>query len=176
MLRSAKLAAVMGLSIALGTGAAHAAGIDIFTFNSPQIMGTLTTSIPSSPTPSAFVPGVSFDLSNISLIFEGTPLTGTATFFTAGGAGGGGVVFNGPLLFSGPVSAPTFNLGTFTLSGVADLGNGGPQAVTGTLNIAAAPSSVPEPLPLALTGTGILGLLEILRRRQSALRSGEIHC
>ena len=84
-------------------------------------------------------------------------------------------MFGGPLLFSGSVSAPTFNLGTFNLSGVADLGNGGPQAVTGTLVISAVNSAVPEPLPLALTGTGILGLVEILRRRRLALCAGEIH-
>lgn len=176
MLRYAKFAAAIVLSLALGTGAARAASIDIFTFTSPEIVGTLTTSIASSPTPASFVSGVSFDVSNVSLVFEGTPLTGTATFFTAGGAGGGGVVFNGPLLFSGPVSAPTFNLGTFTLSGIADLGNGGPESVTGTLTISAASPTVPEPLPLALTGTGMLALFEILRRRRAALRTGEIHC
>jgi hypothetical protein len=79
------------------------------------------------------------------------------------------------VLFSGPVSAPTFNLGTFALSGFTDIGDG-PELVTGQLTISAAAPAVPEPLPLALTGTGILGLFEILRRRRSELRTGEINC
>lgn len=93
---------------------------------------------------------------------------GDVTFFVAGGAGGGGALFGGETLFTGPVNAPTFRLGTFSLSGNADLGDG-TVPVTGQLTISS--SNVPEPWTLATTGTGILGLVNLLRRRQSTIRS-----
>jgi hypothetical protein len=174
MLRSVKLASVLTVSL-LGAGAAHAATIDTFTFTSPQITGPLVASINASPVPASFVTGVSFTLNPITVTFEGNTVSGPVTFLSAGGASGGGATFSGPVLFSGPVSAPTFNLGTFALSGFTDIGDG-PELVTGQLTISAAAPAVPEPLPLALTGTGILGLFEILRRRRSELRTGEINC
>jgi hypothetical protein len=174
MFRPARVVAVLVLSL-LSAGAAHAASIDLFTFTSPQITGPLIASIAASPTPASFVNGVSFTLNPITVTFEGNTLSGPVTFLSAGGASGGGAVFTGPLLFSGPVSAPTFNLGTFSLSGFTDIGDG-PELVTGQLTISSTNSAVPEPLPLALTATGVVGLVEILRRRRSALRTGEIHC
>jgi len=176
MLRPSRFVAALAVSLALGSAAARAATIDLFTFTSPQITGSLLASIAASPTPASFVSGTSFTLNPITVTFEGNTLSGPVTFFTAGGAGGGGAIFSGPKLFSGPESAPTFNLGTFALSGFTDIGDG-PELVTGQLTISAAPTpAVPEPLPLALAGTGILGLVEILRRRRLALLEGEIHC
>ncbi|HEX9198414.1 MAG TPA: PEP-CTERM sorting domain-containing protein [Acidobacteriaceae bacterium] len=169
MLRFTKLLSVLVVSFALNATVARADTIDLFTFLSPQITGPLTASISASPTPSSTVAGTSFTLSSVSATFEGQTLTGPVTFFTAGGAGGGGTIFSGPLLFSGPVTSPTFLLGTFTLSGLADLGNGGLQTVTGSLTISQLPGAVPEPSPLALTltGAGILAAMLFLHRRHS---------
>jgi hypothetical protein len=151
--------------------------MDLFTFNSPEISGPLTATIAASPTPASYVPGVSFDLSSISTSFEGNTLTGDVTFFTAGGGGGGGTDFSGPILFSGLVSSPTFLLGSFDLSGVADLGNGGPENVTGTLVISqSTPGPVPEPMSLLLTGTGMLALVGIMWRRRAELRMSRVTC
>jgi hypothetical protein len=167
--------AALALSVALNALPARAATMDLFTFSSPQITGAVTASIDASPVPSSSISGVSFTLSSVSASFEGTTFTGPVTFLNAGGAAGGGVTFGGPVLFSGSDAAPTFLLGSFTLSGVADLGNGGPENVTGLLTISQ-PGAVPEPLPLALTGTGIFTLVAILRRRHTELRSADISC
>lgn len=175
MFRYSRHVAVLVLSTALTAVAAHAATLDTFTFNSPEITGALTATIAASPTPSSYVPGVSFLLSNVSATFEGNTFTGDVTFFTSGGAGGGGTTFTGPELFSGPTSAPTFLLGMFPLSGFADLGNGSPQDVTGVLTISQ-PSAVPEPLPLFMTGTGLLVLMVLLRKRHPAFRLAEPNC
>jgi hypothetical protein len=167
-------AAALALSIALAPIAAHAATMDTFTFNSPEISGPLTATIAASPTPTSSVPGVSFDLSNVSASFEGNTFTGDVT---AGGAGGGGTDFSGPLLFSGAVTDPTFLLGNFNLSGMADLGNGGVQSVTGVLTISQSSSApVPEPLPLALTATGLIGLLGIVRLRRPEMHNANVRC
>jgi hypothetical protein len=68
-------------------------------------------------------------------------------------------------LFSGPASSPTFNLGTFTLSG-------GFTAGPATLTISqAAVAAVPEPgtWALMLIGFGAIGV-SMRRRRVAALR------
>jgi hypothetical protein len=113
-----------------------------------------------------------------TVTFEGNTFSGPVTFLSSGGASGGGATFTGPILFSGPVANPTFLLGTFTLSGNADIGNGGVQPVTGTLVISQASTTppIPEPTPLALTATGILGLVGYLRRRYTELRHADISC
>ncbi|HKO19747.1 MAG TPA: PEP-CTERM sorting domain-containing protein, partial [Acidobacteriaceae bacterium] len=109
--------------------------------------------------------------------FEGNTFSGPVTFLNSGGASGGGNTFTGPVLFSGPDANPTFLLGTFTLSGNADIGNGGVQPITGTLVISQASTPpIPEPTPLVLTGTGLLGLLGYLRLRHRELRHAEICC
>jgi len=166
----------LAISAALSAIPAHAATMDLFTFTSPVITGPLTTTLDASPTPSSFTPGVSFTV-NGSVTFEGNTLSGPITFLNAGGASGGSTTFNGPVLFSGPDANPTFLLGTFNLSGNADIGNGGVQPITGTLVISQASTPpIPEATPLVLTGTGILGLIGYLRRRHRELRHADIYC
>lgn len=154
------------LSAALSSVPACAATMDLFTFTSPQITGPLSVSLLASPTPTSSIAGTSFTL-NATANFEGNTFTGPVTFLNAGGASGGGATFNGPVLFSGTDANPTFLLGSFNLSGNADLGNiGGVQPVTGTLVISQIGAATPEPESLALTATGLLGLAIYLRRRR----------
>ena len=166
----------VAVSVALSALPARAATMDVFTFTSPVITGPLTATLDASPTPTSFVPGVSFTV-NGTVTFEGNTFSGPVTFLNSGGASGGGTTFTGPVLFSGPDANPTFLLGTFNLSGNADIGNGGVQPISGVLVISQASTPpIPEPDSLALTGTGILGLIGYLRRRHRALRDAEIHC
>lgn len=166
----------LAISLALSALPGHAATMDVFTFTSPVITGPVTATLPASPTPASFVANTSFTITG-TVTFEGNTFSGPVTFLSSGGASGGGTTFTGPVLFSGPVANPTFLLGTFTLSGNADIGNGGVQPVTGTLVISQATTPpIPEPTPLALTGTGILGLIGYLRRRHTELRSADICC
>jgi hypothetical protein len=150
--------------------AAHASTMDLFTFSLVGMPGTGTATLPASPTPSSMVNGVSFTINNLATTYDGTPLSGAVTFLAAGGAEGGGFVFTGPLLFSGTVADPTFNLGTFALHGMPDLGSG-PVATTADLSITSMSSpgipsaATPEPASLALVGTAALGLAGIVRRR-----------
>jgi hypothetical protein len=140
--------------------------MDLFTFQVSGLPGTGTASILASPTPVSFVPGVSFDLSNVSATYLGSTFTGDVTFFTAGGAAGQGATLGGDTLFTGLVSDPTFRLGTFSLFGDVDLGDG-PMPVSGEVTITQpAVGTVPDPSSLALLGTGALGLVEVVRRRR----------
>jgi hypothetical protein len=87
----------------------------------------------------------------VPLIVDGDPLTIPVDFYTAasgGGAGGQGVRVEGPVLFTGLTSSPTFLTGTFAFGDF-------------NLTISPQPSAVPEPSSLFLFGSGALlcGLL-----------------
>ena len=166
----------LAISAALSAIPAHAATMDLFTFTSPVITGPLTATLDASPTPTSFTAGVSFTV-NGTVTFEGNTFSGPVTFLNSGGASGGGATFTGPLLFSGTDANPTFLLGSFPLSGSADIGNGGVQQVSGTLVISQVTTPpIPEPTPLVLTGTALLGLIGYLRRRHRELRHADIYC
>ncbi|WP_433983188.1 PEP-CTERM sorting domain-containing protein [Tunturiibacter empetritectus] len=71
-----------------------------------------------------------------------------------------------PLLFTGPVDAPTFLTGTFDGLYETDIPFLPPYP--GTLTIEPLTNStVPEPSSFALMATGILGAITILRHRRS---------
>lgn len=166
----------LAVSLVLSAPLARAATMDVFTFTSPVITGPLTALLPASPTPASFVPNTSFTI-NGTVTFEGNTVSGPITFLNSGGASGGGVTFTGPVLFSGPDANPTFLLGSFPLSGMADIGNGGVQLVSGTLVISPQTTPpIPEPESLALVGTGALGLINYLRRRHHELRETGVSC
>ena len=163
-----KLVGAAVLLFGLGSAAASAATLDLFTFSLSGVPGTGTATIAASPTPSTFTNGTSFTLTNIAATYLGQTFSGDVTFFETGGAGGGGQVFGGDKLYTGPDSAPTFKLGTFTLNGLVDLGNG-PVQETATVTITQVPTTpTPEPGTLGLVGTAGLGLVEAVRRRLRA--------
>ena len=116
--------------------------------------------LPSSPTPFQYC-SCSFLLKPVDVTYDGVPyvegvlfavngfiVNGEATYATADGT-----------VFTGPNSAPTFKLGTFSVTEIA------PDSATGTLTITdLTTSTVPEPSTIALVGSG-LGLAGAARRR-----------
>jgi len=129
----------------------------------PPLIITFTTE--SSPTD--FTPGTDFfALTNVAITGNpGTPTTGTIDFFLAGGLSiispefnftdiDSAVLFTYTGTFGTSSFAPTFTLGTY-----AGVDQGDPSD-TVTVGIS------PEPSSLALFGTGMLGLVGMIRRRK----------
>ena len=160
------LRSLCALPLAFGLSmAAHAATMDLFTFQLTGVPGTGTATIVASPTPSSYVLGSSFTLAGVPASYGGSTYTGAVTFFDAGGAGSAGTIFTGDKLYTGLDSSPTFRLGTFNLNGNVDLGLG-VEPVVGQVTITQLPSAAtPEPETLVLVGTASLVLAAILRRR-----------
>lgn len=117
--------------------------------------------------------GTAFDLVDPSYSFDGQPATSASLmeFYTSipggfvflGGAGPD-LSVDGPSLFAGsPVSAPVFNLGTFTDYTDAVSGQTATLVVTQTTT----PVATPEPGTLLLTGIGVLALFWIARKKKA---------
>lgn len=103
----------------------------------------------------------------------GTPTPGGFTFYTSSNLGGftlgppGSTLSvlstTGPSLFTGPVTAPVFDVGTFT--GFIDLlsgETGGTMTITQTTESTA----TPEPGTLLLTGIGVFALFWLARKKK----------
>ena len=114
-------------------------------------------------------PNNSFVVNDISYTADGAPATADFVFYSAS-KGGGFILANtpttyliseyGPALYTGPETAPTFTLGTFTLTDALGTPNG-------TIDISEVTSTAtPEPSTLLLTGLGIVGLFWVARKRR----------
>ena len=136
----------------------------------------------SNPTPAANTPGVGFEISPVSdftYMLNGSPVATTPTdvlFFNTVGSDGGlmeidfsGAVFNffGPQAYSGPESSPTINAGVYLIGAKSDFDSTSPAAdlpLSGDVTITDI-TTTPEPSSLILFGTGLMGALEMLRRK-----------
>lgn len=139
--------AAIALGVLLSGSLPAAADSVIYSFvTNDTAYGVIMTELPSSPNPLSSTAD-SFRI-DATLIIDGDPMTLPVDFFDAaagGGAEGGGVRFEGPVLFSGPTANPMFLMGTF---------NFGDFIVT----VSPSPSALvaPEPATLVLFGTGAL--------------------
>jgi len=151
MLRLVRAVVLLSAALFIGVRAnADPLTYSFITSNTP--FGIISTSLPAMPTPSSFT-ATSFEIT-APLIVDGDPMTLPVDFFTlaaGGGAGGGGTHVDGPVLFTGPTSSPTFLTGTFAFGDF-------------TLTISPATSPIPEPPTLFLLGAGAVASGLILRR------------
>ena|SRR5438067_1557711 len=167
--------AAVFLSVGLSQ-TARAADLDLFTITSEGSVVTFT--LPASPTPTGTDAACPADLppefciSGVTATVNGVTETGDVLeFFDISQLGGlallSGGVFPpsvdtvGAQLYSGPVTAPTFLLGTFAQTSFLDGAD-----VTVTISQVPEPSSlVPEPSSLVLLGSGLVGLAGMACRR-----------
>jgi hypothetical protein len=172
LILSSLLMAVLGLFAATRAQAdgSPSTPMDVFTYTNSA--GTYVWELPASPPPDFSMDGVLFEIDNVQYTL-GTMMQPPAIFdFFSADLGGGfqislstnDVIVDafGMQLYMNGEDMPTFLTGKFTLQdGSAD----GPDA---TLKIAAAEQGVPEPSALLLTGTGMLVLLGLTRKKLAA--------
>lgn len=169
-----RLAVLISAIALLAPVAAHA---DTFTLTGQG--ETITFALPDSPTPSLFEDGTGFAVNNVEVNFDGTLISESVGFlaarsglaisiaaesFISGGSflvSGDKLIGEGPQLYTGLESLPTFDLGTYTID------NADRSLPTGdySLTITADTAVTPEPSSLALLGSGVIGIAGLVRRR-----------
>lgn len=149
------------------------AGAATYLFN---LTGSYTANfqISSSPLPSQTFPGT-FVVANVAGSYQNAAGARDVFFYDAATGGAFGLkntnnsrftlVTDGPQLFTGPITAPTFKVGTFALTQF----NGAGQYTLTVTNLDAPAPAVPEPATWAMMigGFGLVGAASRRRARTS---------
>lgn len=165
----------IALSSAFAAVPAYAQALNFTLTGSRTATFTLDDSIPDSTNSNAFATQIFFN--NVAGTFGGTPQTASSISFGTGFASSFeivgtslgftqfGSVVGGGTLFTGSLTSPTFNLGTFNI--------GGGFGPSGTLTISRVNAAVPEPATWAmmLMGFGAMGVSMRRRRRTQQLQA-----
>ncbi|HKV46960.1 MAG TPA: PEP-CTERM sorting domain-containing protein [Candidatus Acidoferrales bacterium] len=135
---------------------------------------TYAWSIPEPVAAMGVVSGASFAFDGIPFTLnQGPSMLGDVEFFSDSFFGGfalatyppgaGQTYFantGGPVLYTGPESSPTFDLGTFSVEDVT-------AGTTGAITISEVnATATPEPSTLLLTGLGVVALFWVARKRR----------
>jgi hypothetical protein len=168
----ALLPALLVVCLAAATPA-FAGSLDYFSITDGYTGAIYTFSLAASPAPPDFSTSTYFEMENVSMLVNGTPETGNV-YFQDSSSGGGSQIYGTTItlddvgignfqLFQGTNTAPTFNLGQFTMDNDTYRTNPLDDA---TITISNTPiSPAPEPGSLILLGTGVLGMAGAIRRR-----------
>lgn len=153
------------LLLSAGTVRADGTGLLSYTLTGPT---DASFELPSSPTPFSSNPLFGFFVTPLDFMINGAPApSGDFVEFVTSSGGGGFLDFDGlfstmgPVLYSGPVNAPTMTL--FSELPLIDF-NTGLQDYTLTVKAV----SSPEPSSLFLMGVGLLSFF-FLRRIKATL-------
>lgn len=170
--RFAAVSSCVSSLLMLAPVAAHA---DTFNFLFTEGTNTVTFELPSSPVVSAFHSGYSFKINNETIVENGATSSMRTLEFNSSGDGGGFSLSNsaylnteGPQLYVGPESAPTFVPGSYNLIGYQNHQLKSQLTIT---DLPAPTTVTPEPSSVLLLGTGLVALAGSTRRRLTSKSS-----
>ncbi len=140
-----------------------------FTFSSTlnPSQGDFSFQLPSSPVPAYVDPQAGYlDTAVVPITAGGTTFLSFTQWTSSGFSfDSGDYALTGATLFTGPLSGPTFTLGSY---GMMESYEASPRQDAGTLVISDITAATPEPSSWLLLATGLTGIGAVFARRRVA--------